>query len=84
MAAAAYALLIAVCRLTSGAPSIRRTSLSTPDSSTVTTVTRSPPAVAAATAASTSRRDSSEESVGRVVVVTWFTSASCSPDHPRG
>jgi len=34
VAAAACALLIAVCRLTSGAPSIRRTSLSTPDSST--------------------------------------------------
>src|SRR5215813_1722997 len=82
MAAAAYALLIAVCRLTSGAPSIRRTSVSTPDSSTVTTVTRSPPLVAAATAASTNRRDSSEESVGRVIhipVVTELTSGSCPP-----
>src|SRR5215472_12370196 len=83
MAAAAYALLIAVCRLTSGAPSIRSTSVSTPDSSTVTTVTRSPPLVAAATAASTNRRDNSEESVGRIVhipVVTELTSASCSPE----
>src|SRR5512142_3415903 len=68
-AAAAYALLAAVCTLTSGAPSIRHISLSTPDSSTATTVTLTDRADASATAASTIRRLAPADSAGRITQV---------------
>jgi hypothetical protein len=66
MAAAAYALLTAVCTLTSGAPSIRSIAFVTPDSSTTTTVTGTDIEFASATAASTITRDTCAESVGRI------------------
>src|ERR1039457_971354 len=69
MAAAAYALLIAVCTLTRGAPSIRYISFRTPDSSTITTVTATDMAAASATAISTIRREDSPAMVGRVAQV---------------
>src|SRR5262249_4653167 len=67
IAAAAYALLIAVSTLTSGAPSILSISLVTPDSSTATTVIGTDNLRASATAASIISLDASLESVGRVI-----------------
>ena len=69
IAAAAYALLIAVCTLTSGAPSIRSSSFVTPDSSTTTTVTGTDVTTASAIAASTIRREAFRGSVRRVAVM---------------
>ena len=66
IAAAAYALLMAVCTLTSGAPSIRSISFVTPDSSTTTTVTDTDIVFASATATSTITRDASVDNVARV------------------
>ena len=66
-AAAAKALLIAVWTLTSGAPSIRTSSLSTPDSSTTTTVTATDSRPASASATSIRRRAVAPDTVGRVL-----------------
>src|SRR5215469_12646122 len=67
IAAAAYALLTAVCTLTNGAPSIRVTCLSTPDSSTMTTVTGTSIDPASVIAVSTIDRAMASDRVGRVV-----------------
>src|ERR1039457_1492945 len=65
MAAAAYALLIAVCTLTRGAPSIRYISFRTPDSSTITTVTATDMAAAPALAISPIRPADPPATAGR-------------------
>src|SRR6516164_2122502 len=72
IAAALYALLVAVCTLTSGPPSILSNSLVTPDSSTTTTVIGTDSLRAWATAASIISLDASLESVGRIILAATF------------
>src|SRR6516162_5919191 len=83
MAAAAYALLIAVCTLTSGAPSMRHSVLRTPDSSTVTTVTGIDIPLASLIAARSILSAAFAERLGRAIISCLPLAIARSQPHSR-